>query len=49
MDDKTQCVFEDQSGLIWIGTHRGGIDRMRPYPDNFISYVLQPGKPNSYA
>lgn len=40
-------IYLDIYGTIWIGTWSGGLDRYDPGKDDFISYVNNPGHPNS--
>jgi ligand-binding sensor domain-containing protein len=46
-ENKTTQLFEDHSGMIWIGTSGRGIDRINIDGEKFMNYILQPGKPNS--
>lgn len=43
-DNKTLSIFEDQSGMIWIGTESRGVDRISPTPSKFACYTPQPEK-----
>jgi len=36
--DVVLSVFEDQAGVIWIGTHAGGINKIAPERNRFIHY-----------
>lgn len=46
-DDKTTCIFEDKSGMMWFGTVSEGAERSMNRSEKFYSYLLEPGKPGS--
>jgi ligand-binding sensor domain-containing protein/signal transduction histidine kinase len=35
---KAEVVYCDRKGVIWVGTHGGGLDRFDPATDRFIHY-----------
>ncbi|MGB6422851.1 MAG: two-component regulator propeller domain-containing protein, partial [Anaerolineales bacterium] len=41
-------VFEDNSGMLWIGTD-GGLDRFDPGTEKFVHYRHDPDDPNSIS
>ncbi len=40
-DDMVRCVYEDQAGNLWIGTHNGGLNRLEN--GKFINYTTNDG------
>ncbi len=48
--DEVRCMFEDRSGVIWIGTHQGGLCQF--ISEGMLHYGLEGGpfgKPSSFA
>ena len=45
----TSALLEDDSGLIWIGTHDGGLDRYNRKLDQFTHYQHDPDDPFSLS
>ena len=44
MSDKTAlCLYEDEDGIIWVGTDGGGLNRLEPKSNRFTHY------PNTYG
>lgn len=39
-------VYEDTTGVFWIGTATGGLNKIDHYAKKFISYVFDPNDPN---
>ncbi|RKY98443.1 MAG: histidine kinase [Ignavibacteriae bacterium] len=39
-------VYEDTTGVFWIGTAIGGLNKIDHYAKKFISYVFDPNDPN---
>src|SRR5665213_180911 len=44
-----ETVYADKSGIIWLGTYGGGLDRFDPTTNTFTHYRHQPGKTGSLA
>jgi serine phosphatase RsbU (regulator of sigma subunit)/streptogramin lyase len=40
-------VYEDTTGVFWIGTNTGGLNKIDHYAKKFNSYVHDPNNPNS--
>jgi ligand-binding sensor domain-containing protein/signal transduction histidine kinase len=40
-------MYEDKSGIVWIGTNFGGINKYNLNKRKFAHYKIQPGKSNS--
>ena len=40
-DDGVQCMYEDKSGTIWVGTADGGLNRFNRQTGRFTSYINQ--------
>ena len=40
-------VYEDTTGVLWIGTITGGLNKIDHYAKKFNSYVYNPNDPNS--
>ena len=40
-------VFEDTTGVLWIGTNTGGLNKIDHYAKKFNSYVYKPNDPGS--
>ncbi len=45
-NDVVRCIFEDHSGLLWIGTD-GGLNRFDRRTGQFVNYQCKPGNPNT--
>ncbi|MEW6737170.1 MAG: ATP-binding protein, partial [Acidobacteriota bacterium] len=41
------CIYEDKSGIIWIGTYGGGLNRFDPKTEMFIAFSERDGLPNN--
>ncbi|MHC1703905.1 MAG: two-component regulator propeller domain-containing protein [Tenuifilaceae bacterium] len=41
-NDLVRCIFQDFSGLIWVGNFSSGVDKFDPNPSKFISYHSEP-------
>ena len=48
-DDRVRSIYEDQSGVLWIGTYYGGLDRLDRENDQFIHYRNNPNDPYSLS
>jgi len=52
--NNVNVIYEDQSGVLWIGTYGGGLNRLVPSvnegsPPTFIHYKNHPNDPNSLS
>ncbi len=48
-DNSIFSIYEDRSGLIWIGTNLGGINYFNPSTQAFEHYKHEPGNKNSLS
>ena len=46
-DETVRVVFRDRTGILWIGTNSGGLDRLDPAQDTFVHYRHEPGNERS--
>ncbi|MBK9106831.1 MAG: histidine kinase [Saprospiraceae bacterium] len=46
-ENKLISLYEDRSGMIWVGTASKGVDRIPEVRENFMNFMLQPGKLHS--
>ncbi len=44
-----RSIFRDQTGNLWLGTYKRGINFHARYGKNFIHYISQPNNDNSLA
>jgi ligand-binding sensor domain-containing protein len=42
-------LYEDRSGILWIGTYEGGLNRLDRHTGQFTTYQHQPGQPQSLS
>lgn len=42
-------VYEDSSGIFWIGTFHGGLNKYDPFTEKFTHYRSNPGNPRSIS
>jgi signal transduction histidine kinase/ligand-binding sensor domain-containing protein/DNA-binding response OmpR family regulator len=42
-------LYEDKSGVLWIGTWGGGLNKFNSEKEQFISYQPEPDNPNSFS
>jgi PAS domain S-box-containing protein len=47
--DVAVSIFEDQEGMLWVGTGGGGVNKLDLQPKAFAVYHNEPGDPNSLA
>ena len=47
--DAVTTLFEDRSGLIWIGTSRGGLNKLNHRQHKFRHYTAIPDEPQSLS
>jgi len=47
--EKITTVSEDPSGVLWIGTDGGGLDKFDPESEQFIHYQHDPNDPGSLS
>lgn len=43
----TYSLFEDSSGILWVGTNGGGVDKANPRRANYLEYYNDPDDPKS--
>lgn len=48
-DNLVTAIFEDRSGIIWVGTGRGGLNKINQRNQNFRHYTHVPGNPRSLS
>ena len=48
-DNNITSVYEDRSGLLWVGSGGGGINKLKPNAEYFLHYSHIPGNPNSLS
>lgn len=48
-DNGVISFCEDKSGILWIGTHAGGLNRYDPENDKFSSFIHDANNPNSIS
>ncbi len=48
-DNYIKCIFEDQSGVLWIGTENGGFNRFNRGTETFENFRHDPDNANSLA
>lgn len=41
-NDLIRCIYQDRSGLIWVGNFSCGVDKFDPSPSKFTSYQNDP-------
>ena len=46
-DDGVLGLFVDRSGLVWVGTYGGGLDKLRRLDQSFLRYRNRPDDPES--
>ncbi|MCH8011501.1 MAG: histidine kinase [Candidatus Marinimicrobia bacterium] len=42
-------IYEDESGILWIGTWGGGLNKYDPVTETFTRYQQNPSNPNSLS
>ena len=48
-ENEVKSVYTDRSGILWIGTPHGGLDRLDPAQDTFTHYRHDPGNQQSLS
>ncbi|KPL11015.1 MAG: hypothetical protein AMS26_20920, partial [Bacteroides sp. SM23_62] len=48
-DSWINVIYEDRGGILWIGTLRGGLNRLDPETGEFTHYMNDPSDPNSIS
>jgi signal transduction histidine kinase/ligand-binding sensor domain-containing protein/DNA-binding response OmpR family regulator len=46
-DHHAMALYEDQAGIIWIGTHGGGLNRLDPGTNIFTYFTTRQGLPSN--
>ncbi|MEO0469749.1 MAG: two-component regulator propeller domain-containing protein [Bacteroidota bacterium] len=44
--DRLRCLFEDEEGMIWVGTEYAGLNRINPANGEIVSYRQADGLPS---
>ncbi|MBN1890942.1 MAG: hypothetical protein JW850_23300 [Thermoflexales bacterium] len=44
-----RAIFQDRSGVLWVGTYGGGLNKLNPNAETFGHYQREPGNPNSLS
>lgn len=47
--DEVRALYEDEAGVLWIGTNGGGLDLFDSKTNAFVGYVHDPRNPNSLS
>ena len=48
-DDRVYAIFEDNEGILWIGTYGGGLNRFDKNTGEFFAYKNDPDDPTSIS
>lgn len=48
-DNSISAIFEDRSGIIWVGTNRGGLNKINHEKRKFRLYTHSPDNPQSLS
>lgn len=48
-DNYIECLIEDDTGIIWVGTYGGGLNSYDPHTETFTRYLHDPNDSNSPA
>ncbi len=46
-DHYVLSLYEDQEGILWVGTHQGGLNRLDPHTNTFTYFTTQHGLPSN--
>ena len=49
IDNSVYSIYEDRSGIIWIGTYGSGLSRFDREVESFTHYAHQTGNPGSLS
>ncbi|MBL6964720.1 MAG: histidine kinase [Bacteroidetes bacterium] len=47
--DRVRTIFEDSSGILWIGTSGGGLNKFNPVTETFTRYLHDPDNHRSIS
>jgi two-component system sensor histidine kinase ChiS len=47
--NEVQSIYEDSSGILWIGTYGGGLNQFHREQNQFTAYQNNPNNPNSLS
>jgi ligand-binding sensor domain-containing protein/serine phosphatase RsbU (regulator of sigma subunit) len=47
--DMVSAILQDRSGVLWIGTETGGLNKLDQYAEKFAAFVQEPNHPNSLS
>ncbi|GAC1425455.1 MAG: sensor histidine kinase [Flavisolibacter sp.] len=48
-DNDIRCIYEDDKGLIWIGTSQGGLNVFNPKSNQFTFFTTHDGLPSNHV
>ncbi len=48
-EDTISALYQDRAGDLWIGTFRGGLNRLRPESETFVRFRHDPARPDSLS
>lgn len=46
-DNWVRALYEDEKGILWVGTHHGGLNRFDPATGQFSYYIMKDGLPSN--
>ncbi|MGQ4650070.1 two-component regulator propeller domain-containing protein [Lyngbya aestuarii] len=46
-DNWISAIYEDQFGILWVGTDGGGLNKFNRETEQFTGYIYEPDNPNS--
>ncbi|WP_426295213.1 hybrid sensor histidine kinase/response regulator transcription factor [Dyadobacter endophyticus] len=46
-DNWVRALYEDEKGILWVGTHHGGLNRFDPATGRFSYYNMKDGLPSN--
>jgi len=47
--NKINCIYEDNTGSLWVGTEKGGLNKFDRINGRFLCYVNNPADPQSLS
>jgi signal transduction histidine kinase/DNA-binding response OmpR family regulator/streptogramin lyase len=46
-DNWVRALYEDEQGILWVGTHHGGLNRFNPQTKAFSYFTIREGLPSN--